>query len=271
MTTINKLSDIVKHINSNAPLSIVRMGNVEAQQMLSDKLFSQMKTNAGFFGDDNDLKKWKSMFMKALVNANLNLRVYTCHSFLVCDKVTQKLNLWIPTLPYIEKVEFWFSLLNAIKTEKIGFVSYFKKDIERQISKMKWIYPPRKDKAHLRVSTRSWKIIYSENTIEGNQPKDKSWFDVLDDLVERCLAQDCDVYFISCGCYGLILCDRLKEAGKKAIYIGGLLQLLFGLKGKRWDEREEINEYYNKYWVYPNTKPQGWDKIEGGCYWGSCL
>ncbi len=265
---INKLSDIVKYINSNVPISIVRMGNVEAQQMLTDKITSQIQTNAGFFGTEEDMIKWKSMFFRSLMTADCNLRVYTCNSFLVCDQVTQKLNLWIPTLPYIEKVDFWFSLINAIQTDKIGFVSYFKKDIERQLSKMKWIYPAKKNKAHCLKDASKWKIIYSENTIKGNEPKDKSWFDVLDDLVARCLEKDCDVYFISCGCYGLILCDKLKEAGKKAIYVGGLLQLLFGLKGKRWDEREEINEYYNKYWVYPQTKPERWKEIEGGCYWG---
>jgi len=265
IVSINKLSDIIKYVNSPQPLSIVRMGNVEAQQMLSEDIYSKIKTNAGFFGDD--IKKWKAMFLKSLINADLNLRVYTCPSFVVCDQVISKLNIFIPTLPYIEKVEFWFSLINAIQSDKIGFVSYFKKDIERQVSKLKWIYPHKKDKAHCRKNTSQWRFIYSENTIAGNEPKDKTWFDVLDDLVARCLSQDCDIYFISCGCYGLILCDRLKEAGKKAIYIGGLLQLLFGLKGKRWDERDEIKQYYNKYWIYPQTKPEGWDSIEGGCYW----
>tara|TARA_R100000654_G_scaffold12996_1_gene28256 strand:+ start:3562 stop:4374 length:813 start_codon:yes stop_codon:yes gene_type:complete len=265
---VNKLSDIVDKINEGKPLSIVRMGNVEAQQMLSESLHEQLKTNAGFFGNDEDLKKWKSKYLKSLLSADCNLRVISCPSFVVCDLVLTKLNLYVPTLPYMEKIEFWWGFINNIKTNKIGFVSYFKKDIERQVSKLPWIFPKKKDKVWSNKNTNDWKFIYSENTIEGNEPKDKSWFDVFDDLVKRTLKEDCDIYFISCGCYGLPLCDELKKAGKQAIYIGGILQLLFGLKGKRWDNRENINCYYNKYWTYPQTKPKNFIRIENGCYWG---
>ena len=265
---INSISDLIKSINGPNPLSVIRMGNVEAEQMLMENMITKIKTNAGFYGDNDELKRWKALYKKALLEADLNLRVYTCPSFVICDYLLTKLNIWIPTAPYIETLEFWFSLINGIKTDKIGFVSYFKKDMERQVGKLKWIYPPSKDKVHCMKNTSQWKFIYSENTTEGQQiPSDKSWSETLDDLTERTLKEDCDIYFISCGCYGLPLCDRIKAQGKKAIYIGGLLQLLFGLKGKRWSERKEISCYYNKYWVYPQTKPVNWKSIENGCYW----
>jgi len=44
--------------------------------------------------------------------------------------------------------------------------------------------------------------------------------------------------------------------------------MLFGLKGKRWDERELMNKYYNSYWKYPNRKPKNFSVVENGCYWG---
>ena len=34
------------------------------------------------------------------------------------------------------------------------------------------------------------------------------------------------------------LCDYIKSEGGSAIYLGGLLQTLFGIKGSRFDERE---------------------------------
>jgi len=72
---------------------------------------------------------------------------------------------------------------------------------------------------------------------------------------------------VSAGCYGLPLCDAIKNDGKKAIYVGGLLQLLFGLRGKRWDKRKELDKFYNDYWKYPTEKPKNGELVEGGCYW----
>ena len=263
---INRFDNLITEINGNSPLSIVRLGNVEAYQMIlkNNKIYKQMPTNAGFFGDEKDVSEWKSMVLKALLNADANFRVVSCNSFWVCDDVLTNLKIFIPTLPYVEDLAFWTSLLNNIETSNIGFVSYFKKDIERQIPKMDFIHKKRP----ITNDYKKWKIIKSENTIVGNEPKDKKWIDVYNDLLERSLSANCDIYFLSCGCYGIPLCNDLKKAGKKAVYVGGLLQLFFGLKGKRWDDRKIINQYYNKHWHYPTEKPKNSKLVESGCYWG---
>ena len=31
-----------------------------------------------------------------------------------------------------------------------------------------------------------------------------------------------------------------------------LLQIMFGIKGKRWDTHPEISSFYNEHWVRPN-------------------
>lgn len=259
---INRFSNLICELNDNKPLSIVRLGNVEATQMLKDKLHIQIETNAGFFGDLNELKKWKKKIMMALLNAHCNLRVITCNSFFVCDDVLTKLNIFIPTLPYIEDISFWITLLNNIKTNKIGFVSYFTKDMERQRCKLQFIHK----KQPIKVSTKGWKFIKSENTIKGNEPEDRSWEEVYDDLLKRTLEAKCDVYFLSCGCYGVPLCEDLRKNGKKAVYVGGFLQLLFGIKGKRWADREMITQHYNNNWIFPTEKPKNSEQVEGWCY-----
>ena len=261
---INRFDNLVNALNEKKPLSIIRLGNVESNNMLmkNGKIYEKMYTNAGFFGDEDDNKKWKCMMIKALLNADVNLRVISCNSFFVCDDVLTQLNIFLPTLPYIEDIAFYISLLNNLNTSNIGFVSYFKKDIERQLPKMKWIH----NKKPLTNDCRDWKIIKSENTIAGNEPKDKKWLDVYKDLLKRCLEADCDIYFLSCGCYGLPLCNDLKLAGKKAYYVGGFLQLLFGLKGHRWDDRKVVNQYYNNNWRYPSEQPQNAHLVESWCY-----
>lgn len=263
---INRFDNLIDELNSKNALSVVRLGNVEAYQMLmkNNKIHGQMLTNAGFFGNEKEVSEWKAMVLKALLNADLNLRVVSCQSFWVCDDVLTQLNLFIPTLPYVEDIAFWITLLNTIKTDNIGIVSFFKKDMERQRSKLDFIHK----KVPIKNNYRKWKIIKSENTIKGNEPSNKKWIEVYNDLLDRSLSSNCDIYLISCGCYGIPLCNDLKKAGKKAIYVGGLLQLLFGLKGKRWDDRPLVNQHYNKHWHYPTEKPKNCNLVEGGCYWG---
>ena len=70
---------------------------------------------------------------------------------------------------------------------------------------------------------------------------------------------------IACGAYGFPLAAHEKRTGRKAIHIGGSLQLLFGIKGKRWDDKG----FYNECWVSPSKeeRPERFEKVEGGCYW----
>jgi hypothetical protein len=57
--------------------------------------------------------------------------------------------------------------------------------------------------------------------------------------------------------------------GKQAIYMGGSLQLIFGIMGKRWENQEYVTKHVNEYWVRPSEKerPKQSNIVEGGCYW----
>ena len=84
---------------------------------------------------------------------------------------------------------------------------------------------------------------------------------------------DFDIALLGCGGYGLPLCNYIKSVlNKSAIYIGGGLQLLFGVMGKRWENRPMwkniINENNTKF-IKPSRKEicKNYNKIESGCYW----
>jgi glycerol-3-phosphate dehydrogenase len=57
---------------------------------------------------------------------------------------------------------------------------------------------------------------------------------------KRSTKKDYDVALIGCGAYGLPLASHVKRKGKQSIHLGGGLQLLFGIKGKRWDDNPEV-------------------------------
>jgi hypothetical protein len=97
-----------------------------------------------------------------------------------------------------------------------------------------------------------------------------SWVESLSHMKNEISEIDFDIALLGCGCYGLPLCNFIKtELNKSAIYIGGALQILFGIKGSRWDGMSKINQFYNENWIRPSDeeRPNKFYTLEGGCYW----
>jgi hypothetical protein len=80
-----------------------------------------------------------------------------------------------------------------------------------------------------------------------------------------------DIALCSCGGYGIPLLNFIYGLGKSAVYVGGVLQMYFGIVGSRWEkERTEVLKVYkNDYWRRPlqSEIPINKDMVEGGCYW----
>ena len=80
-----------------------------------------------------------------------------------------------------------------------------------------------------------------------------------------------DIALCSCGGYGNLVCNAIYDMDKSAIYVGGVLQMYFGIYGNRWltERKDAMKLYLNNYWSRPqqHEKPSGEKKIENGCYW----
>lgn len=122
--------------------------------------------------------------------------------------------------------------------------------------------------------------IEAVQSLGGDNTQFKNWFEALEFMKKEIDSKDYDICLIGCGAYGFPLAAHIKRKGKKAIHMGGALQLLFGIKGKRWeDPNYGVKEWsipygsytslMNEYWVRPEnkTKPQNANQVEGGCYW----
>lgn len=92
------------------------------------------------------------------------------------------------------------------------------------------------------------------------------------DLLERfktehqSALEDSDIILLGCGAYAIPLVQWAKEHGKVAIHMGGEIQVIFGIKGGRWDG---VTDLYNEHWVRPGAqlKPSTAKAVEDGCYW----
>ena len=111
--------------------------------------------------------------------------------------------------------------------------------------------------------------IRAVQSIAGTASNFATWFDAYDHMCREMESKDFDIAIIGAGAYGLPLAAHAKKLGKKAVHLGGATQILFGIKGKRWDNHEVISKLYNEHWVRPSTEetPDGSNSVEGGCYW----
>lgn len=114
----------------------------------------------------------------------------------------------------------------------------------------------------------------------GSNTPFPTWFDALYWMEREIDKVDFDIALIGCGAYGFPLAAYVKSLGKKAVHIGGALQLLFGIRGKRWeDPMYGVREWglpegayvklFNDFWVRPGDsfKPANANQVEGACYW----
>jgi len=64
----------------------------------------------------------------------------------------------------------------------------------------------------------------------------------------------------------MLLADYIfTEKKKQVIYIGGALQLFFGIIGKRWFDNREILTIMNDNWVRPNKeRPANCQRVRRG-------
>ena len=92
------------------------------------------------------------------------------------------------------------------------------------------------------------------------------YLDRLRDLIQN---KKYDYALVAAGAYGLPIGKFLKENRLSTIYLGGALQLLFGVFGARWKNRSVIDLFRTSYWLeHPlEAPPRGASFIEGKTYW----
>lgn len=102
-----------------------------------------------------------------------------------------------------------------------------------------------------------------------DNPEGKHWFQTVNRMKDEISQLDFDIALIAASTYGFHLAAHVKRMGKQAVLMGGVLQLLFGIKGARWDGLPAYSKLYNQYWLRPGDecKPKNFSSIDGGCYW----
>jgi len=270
---------IYEGILSGKPFMAGRYGGCEndilASYYLHKKLgapisklkFNYLCSNAGFFPKDVSLLQGYVNEMETAAKQvdilgawNWFLEDYIIGTFAPQSQITTLGNL-----------EPWFSekpWSAALKGKKVLVVHPFQDSIELQYKKRELLFPGSDILPEFELKT--FKAVQS---IAGNQPEGfETWFDALDYMTREIEKIDFDIAIIGCGAYGFPLAARVKKMNKQAIHLAGATQLLFGIKGSRWEQgnyKPIFEKIFNENWIRPleTEKPKKAEAIEGACYW----
>lgn len=164
----------------------------------------------------------------------------------------------------------------ALKGKKVVVVHPFARLIEQQ-------YRERREKLFVNQDILpgfELRTVQAVQSLGGDNNGFKDWFEALDWMKSEIDKEEFDICLLGCGAYGFPLAAHVKRNGKKAVHLGGSLQLLFGIYGNRWANpmygvkewdipEGSYSSLVNDYWVRPGNhgKPKNSEKVEGACYW----
>ena len=288
---------IISLLTSDKPCMIARYGAFEISSMVNslgvrfsphnpflfilgkipewwwlDVHLKKMKTNAGFFPSNSEtIDRFTDLMLHDSAFIDL-LGSWRKEEFFLNKYLNNVQRVPLLTLePFFATVPWTI----ALKGKKVLVIHPFSDLIESQYNKRLLLF----DNPTLLPDFTLF-TIKAEQSIDGISSRFNDWFEALSAMKKQMDCIDYDIALIGCGAYGFPLAAHAKRMGKKAVHLGGALQLLFGIKGKRWEDPNYAIKWhlpvdvYTKLlsrpgWVRPSDdlKPPTANNVEGGCYW----
>jgi len=240
--------------------------------------FAVMKRNAGIkISNLNSVAKYSLLYLKAFENCDIFGgweawghyidHIQQSHDFMM-SVFSKKETFWAYAFDIFHYI-YSRPFTQALRGKRILIVSCFTESIALKVPFRKTIY----DGVDLFPDCE---FLYIQPPItNGNNPS-REFDEELDTFFRRLdvLKDDYDVALLSCGGYGNLVANYIFENHyKSAIYVGGVLQMYFGIYGGRWmEERKDVLRLYmNANWSRPSSVERalvsGCETIENGCYW----
>ncbi len=232
----------------------------------------QLMDNAGFFHKDSgNLSKFAELIIQDTKDIDL-LGSWVKEEKYFADELKSVPKTRLQFLePYFSKNPWTASL----KGKKVLVVHPFAKSIESQYAQRELLF----SNPAVLPEFASLKVIPAVQSIGKGDDRFSNWFEALDWMKSEIDQSDYDVCLIGCGAYGFPLAAHVKRQGKKAVHLGGALQLLFGIRGRRWDgmnygvnvgfKQGQYASLPNGHWIRPTAdeRPATAGKVENACYW----
>jgi hypothetical protein len=268
-------SRVVQAVANGQPLAVGRLGGVEASILMWAEgaanfepplcgLFSDTRngaTNAGIRPRNKEsYRVFADLCRKAMEGLDLQ-GVWSSGYEAVCIGKCAKREFFNVELtgPDGANPNHW---LCSLQGKRVLVVSPFDGTIKKQIPRLAEVWP----KSDWMSGTEFLSVPFPYLIDEGCP---ETWWEVYNRIGAIVSRGDYDVALFGCGGLGLPFAHLAKKAGRVGIHLGGHLQLLFGIYGKRHIEQEWHRQHINEAWVrpYEDEVPKTATRVEGGCYW----
>ena len=288
--SLEKSNDyIIKKLQSNKKFLISRMGagaetivvylctihgidKIYTEQF--DKLFIQLSIENGIYNlTKNSLSRYVKLYKETIEKSDslavfINLMVTQQKYFVENNKLeTLYSRVLEPFYCCKDNIKPWSHYLLG---KKVLIVNPFVDSFQQQLKNNFQIFKDPEKKLFL--DEQEFVFYKTYNTSAGNALHE-NWEKTYDMMCDDISKLDFDIALLGCGGYGLPLCNYIHEKlDKSVIYIGGGLQLLFGVMGARWENvqmwKDIIKENQTKF-IRPSKEEQieNKERVEGGCFW----
>lgn len=278
MLTADEMNNyIYNSICSEKPFMVSRFGSTELTTLST--FYFRNKTNyqkamehvcfySGFFPCDKDLG---FNFANVMLDSFQQIDALAVWFIQYEDYFIKEMLNKNSKISYLMNIEPWKSKnpwTKALKGKKVLVIHPFEESIIQQYKKRERIFRNQDILPEFELKT-----LKAVQTLAGTKDgRFNNWFDALEFMYQEAIKIDFDIAIIGCGAYGMPLAAKLKKYGKQAIHLGGVTQILFGIKGNRWSNNPEYNyikSLINEDWVSPmeEEKPKLAREVESGCYW----
>ena len=261
-----ELNAIIAYLNSKEKRNLFyRLYNrmLEDQPMRFDKkTINMMKNNAGFFPSN---KKYLSLFAEKMLKETRNIDILaTWKPGEFRLKQYFPLNMKTIYLADLEAYNHKTPWTVALKGKNILVIHPFVESIKKQYAIHNKLF-----KNPDILPDFELKTLKAIQSAAGSTVQYNTWFDALDYMCGEIDKIDFDIAIIGAGAYGFPLAAHVKKIGKKAVHLAGCTQILFGIKGNRWDKDLFYQDLYNRHWTRPmdSEKPKKAELVENSTYW----
>ena len=260
-------------LNSNKPLMISRFGATELQcinSFLNNNNYSEntkwrIKNLSGVFSNTNDgLDDFSKIYLESAKDMDV-VAVWALDNEkrIIAEYCNENIRIIRPRS--LEPYYFDMPWSSVLEGKKVLIIHPFKDSIVEQYKYREKIFK------NYRILPKfdTLEVLKSVQTIAGENADFNNWVEAYEYMCNEISRKTFDIAIVGAGAYGLPLCSYIKRIGKQSIHMGGSTQVLFGIKGRRWDKHSTISKMYNTNWVRPrrDETPKGAEKVEGGSYW----
>lgn len=290
---------IYQYLSSPEPCMIARFGGTELKSLMNylsihnhrheilnyitckthawwwtDEVINDMQNLSGFFPSTPDtLTRFDEMFLKDIDQVDV-LGSWLEDEIQLVDRLQNVKKVHLPLLEPFWAKNPWS---RALEGKKVLVVHPFSQAIKSQYEmKRELLFDDPNVLPPFQLD-----VITAVQSLGGeNSNGFKNWFEAFQWMKDEIDRREYDICIIGCGAYGFSLAAHVKRSGKKAIHLAGATQLLFGIKGKRWEDPNygvkvwnlptgAYARFFNEHWIRPGNigKPKNANDVENGCYW----